>query len=1177
MSFVHLHTHSDYSLLDGANRLDRLVARTKELGMPALALTDHGNMYGAVDFYKQATKAGVKPIIGCEVYFTPGSRHSRDPKDATYHLILLAKNNQGYQNLMSIVSAAAVEGFYYRPRVDRELLEQFSSGLIGTSACLSGIIPKSIEYGSPDEALRWAEYYAGVFEPGSFFMEIQEQGIVTERGLSQKELNVQLADIANRVGIGLVATNDAHYLTRDEAPLQDMLMCIGMGKTLSDPSRMKFSCDEFYLKSPQEMSAVFPQYPESISNTLGIAEMCDVEIEFGKIILPVFDVPPGKTQEEQLYDQCVEGLKVRYGDPIPDNVMERLGTELAVINEKGIAAYFLIVADFTQWAKDQGYGVGPGRGSAAGSIIAYSLGITDIDPIEYGLLFERFLNPERTEMPDIDMDFDDRNRGKVIDYVREKYGEDKVAQVITFQTLGARAAIKDATRVLGASYEMGERISKFILDELGVSIKKSLEKNPEFRKQYESDPQVAEIVDWAMRMEGHNRGEGVHAAAVVISPKPLAEFVPVKYSTRGDAVVTQYDGPKVADMGLLKMDFLGLRNLSVIQDAIANIQRNYGVTIEESKIPLDDPKTFELLARGDTAGVFQVESEGMRGILKQLKPDQFTDIIAVLALYRPGPLNAGMVDDFIQRKSGRKKITYYDDRLKGILEETYGTMVYQEQVMRISMEMSGFTAAKADKLRKAISKKDSDLLAQYKSDWVNGAGERGYDTKMAKSLWDDVEKFAEYAFNKSHSAAYGVITMRTAYLKAHYPHEVMAAVLTSYMGKTENLTKYLGECRIGNIEVLPPDVNSSESGFTAVPGEGIRFGLTGIRNVGEGAVDRIVAERVENGPYTSFPNFLERVDLTAVNRKCVESLIKAGAFDSLGYPRRQLYEMLETGGVMEAAVRRQKERDGGQISMFDLFDAGDHGFEDDIEPPQDFDWDSRIKLSFEREMLGVYVSDHPLRAIADQLAAAADYTVSQVPDLIEAQKAAAGSGAPSGSGAGGRNGRNGRNGKLYWFAGVLNALNIAPTKRGDMMARGQLEDLTGQVEFIVFPKTFPAVRAALMNDSVVRVKARVEEDDRGTKLLVDVIEPFDGVNFSAVPKRLILNVDRDRFADTAVRSQFMHAVDAYAGEDVLELNITSANGDRPITAVLDKRVNSSATGLHAEIRALFGEGAVSTE
>lgn len=1146
MSFVHLHTHSEYSLLDGAARVKNLVTRAAELEMPALAITDHGYMYGAVDFYRNAVKADVKPLIGCEVYFVP-ERQLSGGKPDLYHLLLLAKDNEGYRNLMALVSDAAVKGFYYKPQVDLESLKRHASGLIGTSACMSGIVSKSIERGTPEEATRWARTFAEVFEPGDFYLEIQEQGIVADNGASQTQINRVIAQIGDEVGLPLVATNDIHYLTREDARTQDLLLCIGTGSTVDQPGRMKFSCDEFFLKSRDEMAAALPDYPEAIANTLDVAAKCNVNMEFGNIILPGFDVPQGHDAESFLREECIAGLKERYGDPLPEHVIERLDYELGIINEKGFAAYFLIVADFTRWAKEQGIGVGPGRGSAAGSIIAYALGITALDPIENGLLFERFLNPERSEMPDIDMDFDDERRQEVIEHVRDQYGADRVAQIITFGKMKARAAVRDAGRVLGYPYGVPDKISKMILEDLGATIEGSLAANSEFREDYESNPDTKRIVDAAISLENITRGEGVHAAGVVICRDPLHEHVPVKYDTKGGAVITQYDGPTVADMGLLKMDFLGLRTLTVIAKAVGNVRRNHGVDLDPSSFPLDDKKTFALLQCGDTAGVFQVESGGMRQLLKRLKPTTFGDVVAILALYRPGPLKSGMVDDFVERKNGKRAITYYDDRLKGVLEDTYGAIVYQEQVMRISMEMSGFSAAKADKLRKAMGKKQLDVLEALESDWVDGAAANGYDPKLAKKMWEDILPFAEYAFNKSHSAAYGLLTMQTAYLKAHYPLEYMAAVLTSYTGKTDEIVKYVGECNRAGMKVLPPDVNSSGRDFTAIPGEGIRFGLAGIRGVGEGVVEAIEAARDSGGSFSSLHDFCERVDLRQVNRKTLEALVKSGAFDSTGYTRRQLMHFVEEGGVLEAANKRQKDKDAGQFSMFDLMDASDHGFSDEAPAPDGVEWEKRMKLAFEKEMLGIYVSDHPLRAIEEAVRDAADCSLGELDEL--------------------------GTGKTCWFAGMLASVARKPTKKGTMMAIVTLEDLDGAVECVFFPQTYEKYRDQVVEDAVVRVKAKVEVDDRGRKLIAAEVEPFDGDAFSKPPKKVIVRADGSALVNGRAAA-LKNILTRFPGKDVVELHVFDASKNKTIVCTMPERVNANANGLHAELMEIFGLDAI---
>ncbi|MFU8890635.1 MAG: DNA polymerase III subunit alpha [Anaerosomatales bacterium] len=1149
MSFVHLHTHSEYSLLDGAARVRDLVASAKKLGMPALAITDHGAMYGAVEFYRAATQAGIRPIIGCEIYFTKGSRHAREGKPDLYHLLLLAKNETGYRNLMAMVSEASVGGFYYKPQVDLELLTQYSEGLIGTSACMSGIVSKSIERGEVEEARRWAETYAGLFAEGDFYLEIQNQGITADNGVTQAELNEQIAALGTECGLPLVATNDVHYIRSEDAVAQDMLLCIGTGSTLDDPGRMKFSCEEFYLKPADEMATIFERYPEAIANTLDIAERCEVEMEFDKMVLPVFEVPETHTEESYLEAQCIEGLKVRYGDPVPEAALERLQHELGVINEKGYAAYFLIVADFVRWAKERKIGVGPGRGSAAGSIIAYALGITNLDPIEHGLLFERFLNPERTEMPDIDIDFDDERRSEVIDYVRERYGEDKVAQIITFGTMKARAAVRDAGRVLGYPYGVPDRLSKMIVEDLKATIDSSIAQNPDLRSDYESNADSKRILDAARGLEGIVRGEGVHAAGVVICRDPLYWHTPVKRDTKGNFIVTQYEGNTIASLGLLKMDFLGLRTLTVIAQAVRNIEANHGVLIEPDEIPLDDEATFKLLRSGDTVGVFQVESQGMRALLRDLKPTTFADIVALLALYRPGPLGSGMVKDFVNRKHGRAKVTYYDDRLKEILEETYGTVVYQEQVMRISMEMSGFSAAKADKLRKAMGKKDKAVLDKLKDDWVGGAAANGYEAKLAARMWEDIEKFAEYAFNKSHSAAYGLLTMQTAYLKAHYPTEYMAAVLTSYTGKTEKIVKYVAECNRAGMTVLPPDVNSSGRDFTAVP-EGIRFGLAGIRGVGTGVVERIAVAREEGGPFTSLHDFCARVDMLTVNKKTLEALIKAGAFDSTGYTRKHLMALMEP--CMEAAVKRQRDTANGQVSMFDMFaaeeGADDNGFGDDVPPPDGDEWDRKMLLAFEKEMLGIYVSDHPLREVADAIKAARTMSLGELEE------------APDGA--------------TEWFAGLIASVERKPTKRGAMMAIVKLEDLEGFSEAVFFPQTYEKHSDIVVLDAVLRVRAKVEHSDRGVKLIVQDVQPFDGSEFSRPPRKVIVRAAASALQNGRV-ARLQQALEHFPGRDSLVLEVVTDEGYKVYK--LGGGVDSQAGGLHAELLELFGAAAVREE
>ncbi|MDO9557357.1 MAG: DNA polymerase III subunit alpha [Coriobacteriia bacterium] len=1156
--FVHLHTHSEYSLLDGHARVEKLVERAAELGMPALAITDHGAMYGAVEFYRKAQDK-VKPIIGCEAYFTPDSRKKRDGKPNLYHLLLLAKNETGYRNLMAMISEAHIGGFYYKPQVDLELLERYHEGLICTSACMSGIVSKSIERGELTEARRWAETYAGIFGVEDFFLEIQQQGITADNGVTQKQLNVAIASMAGEMGVGLIATNDIHYVMAEDAPAQDLLLCIGTGSTVEERDRFRFSSDQFYMKSAEQMAEIFADYPEAISNTVAIAQRCDLTLEFGRIILPVFEVPEriqvraenGAYDEQSslnayLEEQCLQGLHERYGDPVSEIALARLEHELTVIRDKGFAGYFLVVQDFVQWAKHHGIGVGPGRGSAAGAIIAYALGITALDPLEHGLLFERFLNPERTDMPDIDIDFDDARRGEVIEYVRQKYGEDKVAQIITFNTMKARAAVRDAGRVLGYPYGVPDKIAKQIQEGPDATIAGSLKENPDLKAEYNAGGDTKRIIDAALSLEHIVRGEGVHAAGVVICRDPLHYYTPVKRDTKGDAIVTQYEGTLIAELGLLKMDFLGLRTLTVIADAVRAVKVNHGVDIDIEHIPMNDAKTFELLRRADTVGVFQVESAGMRQLLKDLKPTVFSDLVAILALYRPGPLQSGMVKDFVERKHGRQKVVYYDDRIKHILEETYGTMVYQEQVMRLSMDMAGFSAGKAEKLRKAMGKKKQEIIDALRKEFVEGAVDRDYNRRIAEQVYTDIEKFAQYGFNKSHSAAYGLVTYQTAYLKAHYPAEYMAAVLTSYVGKTDTIVKYVAECNRTGMTVLPPDVNTSGKDFTAV-GSSIRFGLSGIRGVGEAVVEHVVVVRTEGGPFTSLHDFCARVDLKQMNKKTLEALIKAGAFDSTGYARKHLMTLMDS--CVESALKRQRDQDSGQVSMFDLFDADEHGMDDAVPAPDGDDWEKGIRLAFEKEMLGIYVSDHPLNAVRELIERARSYSLGDSDEFAD--------------------------GMSGWFAGILAKVDKVATRAGKLMGTIVLEDLEGSMEGVMFPQVYEKYRDVVAEDAIVRVRAKVESSDRGRKLIVHEVELLaaDG-RFEAPPQTLWICSDV-RMLTNGRGARFKEILGQHRGRDTVMLELTNG-GDAPKKARMpdEYKVNAGSAQLHAELKELLGEGCV---
>ena len=829
MAFVHLHNHTEYSLLDGATHVKDMVRRAADLGMPAVAITDHGVMSGvpelcdACDAVEAETGKRVKPIYGCEVYFTVDEDLRKDVKPKLYHLLLLAKTNEGYHNLLKLVSESHVDNFYYKPRTTFSMLQKYGHGIIGSSACIAGIIPKLLDNRQFDDAVEWARKFASCFDPGDFYIELQNQGLRTDAGYTQTELNHMLTDVAKAAGLKTIATNDFHYLVQEDARAQDIMLCIGTGSLVTETKRMKFENDQFYMKTEEEMREALREFPEACDNTVEVAEKIDVVLERDSI-LPRFPLPEGETEESWFRKRVQEGLVKRYGDPVPSDAQERADYEMSVIIQQGFPAYFLIVQEYIEWARSQGIGVGPGRGSAAGAIVAYAMGITDLDPLSNGLLFERFLSPERVEMPDIDVDFEDERRGEVIEHIKDVYGEDHVSGVITFGKLQAKNAVRDAARVLDYPYSTGDKITKMIGDELGITIDKALETNPDLKKAYQTEEDVKAVIDAARSIEGHVRGEGVHACATIICRDPMSDHVPMKRDTKGGGIITQYDGHYTPDLGLLKMDFLGLRTLGVLSRACRNIEARYGTKIIPEEIPTDDERAFALMRSGNMDGLFQVEGALYVSLFARLPPHRFADIVASIALNRPGPLKSGMVDDYVKVASGKTPVHYYDERLRPILEETYGTMVYQEQIMQISMAMSGFSAGKADKLRKAMGKKKLDVMRALQEDWNNGAVENGYPLEIAKQIWEDAEKFAKYAFNKSHSAAYAILVMRTAYLKAIYPNEFMAAVLSSYMGNTDRLIKYIASCNHNGTPVLPPDINSSNAEFTPVD-DGIRFSV----------------------------------------------------------------------------------------------------------------------------------------------------------------------------------------------------------------------------------------------------------------------------------------------------------------------------------------------------------------
>jgi len=1061
-SFVHLHTHSEYSLLDGASRLGELCAKAARFGMPAMALTDHGAMFGALGFYEEARTHGVKPILGVEAYVAPRSRFDRAPgeNDENYrHLTLLARNEQGYRNLLRLVTDAHLEGFYHRPRIDKELLAERAVGLIGLSGCLASEIARLLLAGQDAKAREAAGTYLDIFEPGAFYLEIQDHGLQ-----EQRRVNPLLIELSRDTGIPLAATNDTHYTEKEHARPHDVLLCIQQQKVQTDTNRLKFDADEFYLKPAEEMRAVFAELPTACDATLAIAEACELELTFGEMHLPRFEPPAGKGLDEYLGEIVYEGAARRYGT-IGTELGQRIESELAVIVSMGFSGYFLIVWDLIRFARDHGIRVGPGRGSAAGSVVSYCLRITDLDPLRYGLIFERFLNPERKQMPDIDMDFDERRRDEVIRYVAGKYGADHVAQIITFQTIKGKQGMRDAARVLGFPAMFGDRLAKMFPPALlgrEYPIDKALELSPEFREAYEKEPEAREVIDTAKALEGLRREDSVHAAGVVIADAPLVNYLPLKLSkdSRDDSrrIVTQFDMHGVEKLGLLKMDFLGLRNLSVIEDTAAML-REKGQELDIDHVPLDDADAYEMLRRGETTGVFQLEGGGMRSLIRQLAPDRFEDLMALVALYRPGPLNVGMHVEYAERKHGRKPLVYPHASLEDILKDTYGIIVYQEQVMQIAVRMAGYSMGQADLLRKAMGKKIREELVPHRNTFVRGAVERGYTERLAQDIFDLIVPFADYGFNASHACAYAYVAYQTAYLKAHHPVEYMAALLTSVRDDKDKKPFYLNAVRLMGLRVLPPDVNLSQTYFTPSDGE-IRYGLAAVRNVGVGAVEQIIQARIEQGAFESFTDFCRKVDPGVLHRKCLESLILAGAFDSLGYPRRGLFESYDKVTTPVLADRRAEA--AGQESFF----GGD------VAPALDIDeavlrgseFDKPDLLRREKEMLGQYVTDHPLLAIKDRLAAQSNMEISEVSTLGD--------------------------GDVVTVAGIVGALGRRYTRRGEPYAIFRLEDLTGGIGIVAFPSVFEKASALVQQDGIVLVRGRADLRGRELQLVaLEVTEP----------------------------------------------------------------------------------------
>ena len=1072
VNFTHLHVHTEYSLLDGSNKIKEYVARVKELGMNSAAITDHGVMFGCIDFYKAAREAGINPIMGCEVYVAPGSRFDREAQAGEgryYHLVLLAENNTGYSNLMKIVSAGFVEGYYYKPRVDLELLEKYHEGIIALSACLAGEVARNLARGMYEEGKKAALRYEEIFGKGNFFLELQDHGIP-----DQQLVNQHLLRMSQETGIELVCTNDVHYTYAEDAAAHDILLCIQTGKKVQDEDRMRYEGGQYYVKSPQEMADLFPYAPQALENTRKIADRCHVEIEFGVTKLPRYDVPEGYTSWEYLNKLCREGLEQRY-QPVTQELRERLEYELDTIRTMGYVDYFLIVWDFIKYARDHDIMVGPGRGSAAGSLVAYTLGITQLDPIRYQLLFERFLNPERVSMPDIDVDFCFERRQEVIDYVVRKYGKDRVVQIVTFGTMAARNAIRDVGRVLDMPYAQVDIIAKMIPTELNITIDKALTMNPELRKQYEEDPQVRYLIDMSKRLEGLPRHTSMHAAGVVISQKDVVEYVPLSRASDG-SITTQFTMTTLEELGLLKMDFLGLRTLTVIQDAVRLAEKSSGSSIDLDKIDYNDPKVLDMIGSGKCEGVFQLESAGMKNFMKELKPKNLEDIIAGISLYRPGPMD--FIPQYIKGKNHPENITYDCPQLEPILKPTYGCIVYQEQVMQIVRDLAGYTLGRSDLVRRAMSKKKAAVMEKERQNFVYGNPEEGVpgciangiSEQVANKIYDEMIDFAKYAFNKSHAAAYAVVSYQTAWLKYYFPVEFMAALMTSCIENPSKVAEYILNCRQMGIKILPPDINRSEGNFSVEPG-GIRYGLSAIKGIGKPVMEAIVQERNQGGPYTSLKDFAQRLSGKEVNKRTIENFIKAGAFDSLGGTRKQF--MMIYVQVLDTVNQEKKSSITGQMSLFDIMGEEEKkSFE--IRLPDVGEYGREMKLAFEKEVLGVYISGHPLEEYEQSWR---KHITAVTTDFNPDEE----TGNPSVS-----------DGSRQVVGGMITEKTIKYTKNNKVMAFLTLEDLVGTVEVVVFPRDYEKNSHLIEQDAKVFIQGRVSaEDDRASKLICERVLPFD--------------------------------------------------------------------------------------
>jgi len=1109
--FTHLHLHTDYSLLDGACDVEKLVDRVTGLGQKAVAITDHGNIYGAVHFFEAAKTKGIKPILGCELYICKKDDHRADPQGDDYnHLLVLAENEEGYRNLVRITSEASLYGFYRKPRVSKKYLAEHSTGLIGFSGCLAGELCEYLMAGNYDAARATAGQYQDIFGRGNFFLEIQDQGLELE-----KKIHADLFRLEKELDIPLVATNDSHYLCEDDSHAHEVLLCVQTAASIHDPKRFKFDSDQFYVKSAEEMEKLFSHTPQVVSRTMQFAERCSLKLNKVENPFPEFAVPEGQTIDSYFEQICRQGFRKRLDtsirhlqdrgllrNPVSD-YETRLEREIAIIKQMKFPGYFLIVWDFIRYAREHNIPVGPGRGSAAGSLVSYVMEITDIDPLQNALLFERFLNPERISMPDIDIDFDMNRRGEVIDYVTRKYGREQVAQIITFNTMAAKAAIKDVGRALDMPYGDVDRIAKLVPTTIGVTIEQALEDSPQLQEAYDGNPQIRELIDTAKKLEGLVRGAGVHAAGVVIAPRPLTDLVPVARS-KNDEIVTAYDMKAVEKMGLLKMDFLGLTTLTVIDDCLKLIQKNQNVTLDLATIPLDDQETYEqVFHRALTSGVFQFESGGMRDVLRRYKPTTVEDLTALNALYRPGPIQGGMIDDFIERKWGRKKVEFELPPLEALLKETLGVIVYQEQVMQIANVLAGYSLGEADLLRRAMGKKDPAEMAKQRDRFVSGATEKGFPKDKIVRIFDLMEQFAGYGFNKSHSAAYALLAYQTAYLKTHFPVEFMAALLTSEISKPENVVKYIKECRELGIPVEPPDVLYSDADFTP-DGKSIRFGLTAIKNVGRNAIDSILSARAEfakeNRTFASYWEFCEKIDLRLMNKRVLESLIKAGALDSFGR-RSQLFAA--TDKAMERAQKAQRDEAAGQHGLFGIFD--DHPATANADAlPNLPDWDENMRLQSEKEVLGFFVSGHPLDKYAEKLR--------NLPGVVDTATALEMK-PPSSTG---RRGQQAPENEIA-IAGVIVGLKVAKSKRsGDLYAQASLEDTVGKIDLICFPKDYDRLAESLKIEVPVLVRGQLRaEEDAAPKLAVSSITPLEDVKIR-LPQNVRIRVPLERVSEAAL-------------------------------------------------------------